>query len=286
MIMLEDKVTTRVNIYSSSGEFIRSVVYPLIGTGADPFVAASGAGSGSGAFWLRQRSRTAEGAPWRARLFDTTGRIRDSVALDLEWTDSLNASERAPTASPPAAATQVLADGSILVTRRDRVGFLLLPAVGGARGANEATRVIIADLSATAPEYLPAERADAQRIQDWRERDPAPGRQRQHVVVEPLKSVSSGVAWDNHDRIWVRRTAVGEQIAPRTVFWGAGGDVKTSWADPPRYSAFKRDGTYLGEMQFPVRSIVTFAQRHAWAVVPGDDDVPTLVKYAIPDRDP
>jgi hypothetical protein len=191
---------------------------------------------------------------------DTLGQIRDSIPEPL-WNDP-------GPVDPRTVWMTMRSDGGIVLTRTDKVGFMFLSALGAA------PRIV--ELEAVAPLHNPEEREELQRAEDWE----TPVSQRKRVPE--AKPFLRGTQVDLDGRIWLRRSAEGQRTPSRVLYWAMpGGKVSVSWADPPRFAGFLADGTYLGEVRFPVEARVVFHKEYAWAVVPGPDDEPILIKYRL-----
>ena len=55
-----------------------------------------------------------------------------------------------------------------------------------------------------------------------------------------------------------------------------------TYDEPRAFAVFELDGTYLGEVRFPVGVYPAITGNTAWGIVPGQDDEPILVKFRIP----
>jgi hypothetical protein len=52
--------------------------------------------------------------------------------------------------------------------------------------------------------------------------------------------------------------------------------------EPPVFSGFRSDGTYLGDVRFPLQAnVLAFAGGTAWGVMLGKDDQQQLVRWII-----
>jgi hypothetical protein len=206
--------------------------------------------------------------------YDTAGTLLDSIPDDRRWLAAGPSRMYAPSQS-----ATLYPDGRLLLLRTDRVGFLLISPTGG--------KPFVAEIAANPPRYIDDERKEIQALEDWIASN-AVGRTRQEVPE--LKLLCRGLLVDLDGRIWIQRTAEGVKIPPvtsRLNVEGKGAPVSQnftrSYAEPVVYVAFQPDGTFLGELHFPVNAKVSFIGKTAWAVVPGKDDEPVLVKYKIGD---
>jgi hypothetical protein len=88
---------------------------------------------------------------------------------------------------------------------------------------------------------------------------------------------------DVDDRIWLSVASHAVKIEPRCVRSLDHVCVaKVSYGHPPVYAAFRADGTYLGEVRFPMGAAhITTAGQYAWALIHDEDGVPALAKYRL-----
>lgn len=176
-----------------------------------------------------------------------------------------------------------LPDGRILATRTDRLGFLL-------RSGPDHRTLFLGDVVATGPLYLKDERDELQTsadmIHDFEVRTRRTDRRAS--VVPERKPVFSNAELAVDGRVWFRRRTIGVKVETRRSSSIRMPDGSFKWATSSysettvRYSAFRLDGTYLGDVQFPDgTSWVSFVGDFAWAVVTGSDGTPYLVKYRL-----
>jgi hypothetical protein len=201
--------------------------------------------------------------------FDSTGKIIDSLVHGAGWT--------APGSDP--AVTRAwwvpIADGRVLHTRGDKVGFLLADPKG--------TRpLLVAETVAEAVRYSAEERKEMEELEDFRQKMPRPMPRR---TIPETKPLANGAFTDIDGRIWVSRPGPGQKTKPRVVasFAGQGGTGSFSsvFRDQNVYVAFQPDGTLLGEVRFPAGVAPSFVGNTAWGIVRDADDTPILVKYRI-----
>jgi hypothetical protein len=247
-VFLSDKMQRRVVRFDTSGKYLGDFHLPGPAGRTPDLIPATPGGI-----------YVANDLPHQFFLrIDADGRPADSVPT-LEWGNKAE-SGRADFYS----ASTVLPDGSLVVMRTDRVGFLIL----------SANSPLMSSIETEPPPYAVGEREELEQMQ----------KQLSRTVnsVESTKALSRDVVTDTNGRIWIRRTAVAQRIPPKVKFWGTEfGKVHTTFEEPPRFAGFKRDGTYLGELQFPLGAIVAFGAGAAWAVLNNDEE-PVLVKYRLP----
>jgi hypothetical protein len=166
-------------------------------------------------------------------------------------------------------------DGRILQFRSDKVGFLLTDPRGR-------TKPVMAEVPTPAVEYLPDERAELQRAEEWRRRISPPELHASIGRVPTAKPVVRNYAFtDLSGRIWLQRSAPAVRAAPRVVGKSGTDSVTVSYDEPRLFAVFEPDGTYLGEVRFPVGVLPAVVGDVAWGITRGADDEPVLVKYRI-----
>jgi hypothetical protein len=202
--------------------------------------------------------------------YSVAGKLLDSVSLTARWL---------PEGAEGYQRWTMLGDGRILITRTDKVGFLIVGRDGKAPliGEGPGERV----------PYHREEREERQAANDL-SRDKCGGgrgQQQLRVIVPETKLPARWAAVDIDGRIWILKSATALKAPPiiGASCSGPSGShkVEITWREPPVYAAFQPDGTYLGEVRFPSGARVTFVGNHAWALVPDADDVLTLVKYRL-----
>ncbi len=201
--------------------------------------------------------------------YDAKGTLLDSISSTIRWL---------PEGVEGNQWWKPLPDGRLLVTRTDKVGFLIVDQ----KGRNP----MIAEGSGSLVPYLKEEREEQQVARNLvADKCPNPSRPRERVVVPEFKVPSRGSSVDVDGRIWIGKSATALKIPPKisASCFGPGGSFKAevTYEEPPVFAAFLPDGTYLGEVRFPLRARVTFVGNTAWALVPDEDDVMTLVKYRL-----
>jgi hypothetical protein len=177
----------------------------------------------------------------------------------------------------------VLPDGLLAWGSTDRLAILL-------RQPKGATSPLMIEQPTLPVKYVPRERQEILDVLAW-------ARKQYGAAYEPpdpklVKPAWASMVEDNDGRIWIQRrvggikraseppskdaqvgSEDGHPIAPRP---------KVTYAEPPVFAGFRTDGTYLGEVRFPLgASHITFTGDYAWAVVTNDDGEEFLVKYRI-----
>lgn len=201
------------------------------------------------------------------------GNILDSVKVTARWLRD------APTKQyDPLENWFPMPDGRIIYVRTDKLGFLLVE-------PKRRTPPFLAEAEALPVPYVDEERAELTRIDEWREQVTPPNMRRQSTPIPQAKPI---IRWggivDLHGRIWFRLSATAEKSTPRVGMRSGRDSMMVTYDEPVVFAAFQQDGTYLGAVRFPIGAIVSFVGNAAWAIIPGDDGVPSLVKYRIADR--
>jgi hypothetical protein len=200
--------------------------------------------------------------------YSVDGKRLDSVFVTTRWL---------PEGAPGYQWWQVLPDGRIVFTRTDKVGFLIV----GQSGASP----LIGEVPSAGVPYIKEER-DELEVANNLSVDKCGGRGgQQRVVVPETKLASHYSRVDIDGRIWIAKSTTAQKVPPKIIAScsSAAGRFKAeaTYEEPPVFAVFQTDGTYLGEVRFPLRARVTFVGNTAWALVPDADDVMTLVKYRI-----
>jgi hypothetical protein len=212
--------------------------------------------------------------------YDSAGRLLDSIVLTQQWL----VSDAAPYgfAQRPSQSWVPLPDGRIVVSRTDKLGFLLV---------DPASRrpPLLSEVPTAPVRYLDEERKALQAAEN------ASG------MIEGGRRIAGGVPTtvpefkvpaqpafvDVSGRIWIRKSVASQRVDPycmsaRSDFRGDTCLLKGNYYDPPVFVAFQVDGTYLGEVRFPLRSrMMAFVGDFAWGIVRSADDEQLLVKYRI-----
>ncbi len=219
----------------------------------------------------------AHGADWPIGFerHDADGAIRDTIRPPLF--DDRN---------PPSEFGQVhnlwtiLPTGQVASATDDRLAILI---------HGPGTRVVAIERAVDPVRYDPADRRERQARSDFAF---ASLRPYEHMDKPPpvpeAKSMIREIDKDLDGRIWVRRGAPSVRVPPHPALHApppdspmTGKPVPTaSFAEPEVYDVFRLDGTYLGELRFPLNvSVWAFSGNSAWAMTTDSDDLPVLVKY-------
>jgi len=178
---------------------------------------------------------------------------------------------------------QLTADGRMLHSRGDVFGYLITDPAK--RRAPQLVQAVRAPLR-VAPEYRAEQEGQRNFLLD--SCPPSPGRPTERIRVPETLSPSLGEAtMDGRGRVWVRTRAPAVRSVPRGTGSCGGVNFRTRtftsyYQEPPAYAIFAPDGALLGEVVFPVRARVSIGTDVVWAVLPGEDDVPEVVKYRVP----
>jgi hypothetical protein len=258
-----------VNRYTSDGTFINSFALGLPNAGSFDLVAAD-----DGTIFLRGPFPRSAGPLQRVPSmlrYDTTGKLIDSIVDPGRWI----AGDDPPALYTASQVWYIHPDARTLVIRSDKLGFLL-------SDRTNANPPLIGTAAAASVPFLDEERAELQAADDFKQRTRPAGQRAAAVKIPENKLPASWALTDINDRIWILRAATGVKTAPRVVARTGPDSVIVSYADPPVFAAFKPDGTFLGEIRFPMGVFIpTFVGNTAWATVPDENDVPVLVKFAI-----
>jgi len=208
-----------------------------------------------------------------------TGRIIDTIPAPTSWLRTLPQSMLEPT-------TQwlMLPDGRLAVGGTDRLAVLLRPAKG-------VGPLLLMEAPTQRASYLAAERQEMRALFAWANnlRDgghPLPN------DPPPLKPAYSALGIDHDGRIWLQRrvTAIKNPNKPpekdEEAMTESGAPMPKqppiTFTEPPTFAGFKLDGTYLGEVRFPLNAThITFTGDFAWAVVTDKEGMESIVKYRI-----
>lgn len=263
-----------INRYRADGTFINTFRYNTAGGGRLDFYP----GPGNSVYARGGARPNTDMAEIVVRRYDTTGKVLDSLNF------------RRYLAKPPASNYDPLEwwfplpDGRILATRTDRLGFLL-------RAGPDHRVLLLADVPGRAPLYLPDERAELQASADISyDQDIKRGMSNgPRPIVPERKPVSRSTELSVDGTVWVRlrTTGVKGEAHPAGTFRLPDGTMKRimkSYSEPViAYSAFRLDGTHLGDVQFPDGTEwITFVGNYAWGMVVGADDQPMLAKFKLP----
>lgn len=200
------------------------------------------------------------------------GKLLDSISVTARWL---------PEGAPGYQSWRVLPDGRIVYARTDKLAILI---------EQRSKSPIVTEVASAPVPYLPEERRELQVARnlfaDKCGQGGRGGQATQRVEVPETKLPARYALVDINDRIWIAKSTTALRIPPKIISSCSDRErgsfkAEATYEEPPVYVAFMPDGTYLGEVRFPLRARVTFIGNMAWALVPDDDDVQTLVKYRI-----
>lgn len=201
--------------------------------------------------------------------YDTAGTVIDSISFTRKWL----ASDAPPYGFLPSQSWFPLPDGRIVVGRTDKLGFVLVD-------TNPDVAPLLAEVPTPPVPYHEEERAQ------W-EATIRARNEHQDVDTEqqvPRHKLPAGVAFaDADNRIWVQKHFRSQRGESRCTTVVDGACVsQTSFREQPVYVAFALDGTYLGEVRFPMgTAMIRFVGNEAWAISRNENDEQVLVKYRI-----
>ena len=257
-----------VSVYGADGKLISTFPLHHNNGSTNEIVAAD-----DGSIYLRAAfARTGfptDGLQRPLEHYDLSGKLLDSISSTARWI---------PQGAEGNQWWRLLRDGRTLFTRTDKVGFMIVEKNG--------SPALVAEVAASPVRYLPAEREELQAARNLSvDKCPNAARPRERVVVPEFKQLAGGANVDIDGRLWITRASTSQKIPPKisASCSGPGGSFKAevTYEQAPVMAAFMPDGTFLGEVRFPLRARVTFVGNTAWALVPDDDDVLTLVKYRL-----
>ena len=267
-----------INRYRADGKFINSFRFEIGAGGRQDVFFGNGPSVYVRSGWpngLRNPLMSTIGLPMRH--YDTLGVILDSIVAPSYL------AVRSQSPNGPHESWIPLADGRILATRTDRLGFLIRSGSGG-------RNLFLADVVTEGPRYLPEERKEQQAVADFQHEQV--GRMYPEgfpaFTVPERKLLSGQLIMAVDGRVWLKRTAVGVKGPARIEAGysdrtGKSGSISVTYSDLPVFSAFRLDGTYLGDVRFPPNVTgISFVGDNAWAIIKGPDDEPVLVKFHIP----
>lgn len=205
--------------------------------------------------------------------FDSAGRLLDSIAARPPW----GKTEAIETMYSAQQAWFVLPDKRVYYARSDRLGFLVVDPVRSAPP-------LIGEVTPAPVPYLAEERAELQAQADFQASNAPPELARTRVTVPDNKLPMRGAITDLDGRIWLFRRTTSQKVEPRIGAITNDKKFMVTYAEPPALVAFQTNGTYLGEVRFPMGVFIpTFVGNTAWAMVPDSDGTHMLVKFRIHD---
>lgn len=255
--------------YAADGTFLRS--FPLGHSGTSSWEVYAGPGGS-----ILVRGGVPRGLRMEESLnffppvvrYQPDGTLLDSLAPRGSW---LTKTPAAPT--DPRGAWLPLPDGRFLHVRTDKFGF----AISSATGAP----TFMAEVDAPAVPVLDDEHRELVAVSEWQRQHGFGGGSSGAGVPRVKPPTKLWVIVDHTGRIWIQRSAVATKVAPRVAAMSGQRTISTTWAEPLVFAAFEPDGTYLGEVRFPVDARIAINGDIAWAVIEDNDGAPVLVKYRV-----
>lgn len=218
------------------------------------------------------RASVAEGDLRLQKLFhyDSAGVLLDSIVFNRYWLKS----DEPFFSKAPSQWWFPLPDGTLVISRTDKLGVLIEDIV-------RSRTPIVTEVPVVPVPFLDAEREENERGR--------PG-DRSHYVAPTTTGDDSdyklpaGLSDPDIDgRIWLRKNVKSERVEPFCISVEEGVcRVTRTYQDPNVYLAFQPDGTFLGEVRFPLGvNMVRFHGDFAWAVRKDENDEQIVVKYRI-----
>ena len=280
-----------VSVFGADGKLAHSIALNFNNGSSTEIMAAL-----DGSVYVRAPFARTAAATFPVRPFfhyELSGKLTDSVDVTQRWL---------PEGAEGFQIWQLLPDGRVVITRTDKIGFMIAGQPKATRTANsgalEPAResnanlamapLLIGEIPAAPVAYIAQEREELQisRNLSLDKCGGMGGPPRPRVVVPETKLPSRSSRVDVDGRIWITKATTAQKIPPKVNASCSTRDrgsfkAEVTYEEPPVYVAFQPDGTYLGEVRFPLRARVSFAGNFAWALVPDADDVQTLVKYRL-----
>ena len=277
-IILWDYANRRIDRYTADGGILPAIPFQSPAGGAGAFVQPGLKGSVYVLTVIPQpRMKTVRFNELVGYVhFDTTGRVLDTILSPHLWFTVDPATDYEPNEY-----WTVLSDGRVLGMRTDHLGFLLKPL--------QSTGLLLrAEVVAEPPRFDPVERRELQAFEDYW--DSGAGREgdepHPRPIVPEIKPNFTRFHIDIDGRIWLRRNVRSVSSPPHTPIPGPRNKPPPpmlTFADPVVWSAFDPDGTYLGDIRFPLGTrVLGFTRDIAWGVVKDQDDQESLVKFKMP----
>ena len=168
---------------------------------------------------------------------DSNGSIVDTVRAQRSWRQYT-----IPREFDPWDITQPLPDGTILVSGTDRLAFLLRSRSGGAG--------TLVEHPLDAIPVTAEEQKEVTAIRQWHQGPVAPP----PPVFAEHKSAFFAVAFGLDGSIWLERHTTAMRGKAREALPGATNPPSPmqEWFEFPTFAGFRSDGTYLGDVRFPV----------------------------------
>jgi hypothetical protein len=217
--------------------------------------------------------------------YDTTGRIIDSLLFRGTWLDS----KERPSSRAPSQRWEPLPDGRILVMRSDRLGIVIVD-------PRNAKPPLLSEIPTHPVPMLAEERVQHQASENASSKFTEGGRTialNEPANVGEFKLAAPYSVTDTEGRIWITKATPSvkvERYCNSFQSIHAGDPVKcvgySSYRDRPAYVGFDTDGTFLGEVRFPMFSgSAAFTGDFAWTITRTADDEPVLTKFRVRRKD-
>lgn len=199
--------------------------------------------------------------------YDSTGKLLDSVTNARRWLPKDDPSSMYGIYQ----AWGLLPDKRVFIARNDKLGFLTFD-------PSRKNAPLIGEITAQPVAFFEEERRELQAISDA-----SVGYSRDAPLNVPeFKPPMRGLFTDTDGRIWLYRSTVAEKVEPRVGGIVNDKRLMVTYAERPSLVCFNADGTFLGEVRFPMGVFMPgIVGNTAWAVVPDSDDVPMLVKFKL-----
>jgi hypothetical protein len=207
--------------------------------------------------------------------YDSTGQTIDTLHPGPAWLprEQVRVGHAHPSQFKAEERWVVLQDGRAVIVRTDKFAILVRSSSGAAPIISEHVRAPIAFLDEERKQWSDAEASG-------RGHGP-PGAPVTEIPRHKLPVMH--LQADVDDRLWLSLAGQAVKIEPRCVRSIDHVCVaKVSYEEPPVRAAFRADGTYLGEVRFPMGARhLSMAGQHAWGLLYDEDDVPVLVKFRL-----
>jgi len=271
-IFLLDVANNRIDRFAPDGKAMKPIpVSSVTGNGTPEMLRAGANGSAYVRSYVVRERGLSESEMIGYFHYDSTGRVLDTIPPQRTWFLPGPRGRYAP-----ADQWSALGDGRVVLSRTDLAGFLVKPARGD-RG------MVMAQLAVEPVQIDSAERHEIQEMVDFWDGqmlkdDRAP---MQHEPVPDHKPAIRQLLPDLDGRIWLQRNVASVRVPPHPA--PGAPHLRQSFDQPTVWSAFRADGTYLGDVRFPVgMGVIGFSHDVAWAVGRDKDDRQFLARYRIP----
>jgi hypothetical protein len=226
------------------------------------------------------RSRPTSLLPQQMPVFhyDTSGRIIDSLVFRGTWLDS----KEPPYSRAPSQRWEPLPDGRILVMRSDRLGIVVVDPLN-------AKPPLLSEIPTLPVPMLEEERVQQQASENASSKLIGGGRGGRTIVLNEPAEVSEfklpapHSITDTEGRIWITKAMPSVKVERYCNSIQEGRCVGySSYRDRRAYVGFNTDGTFLGEVRFPMfNGSAAFTGDFAWIMTRTQDDEPVLTKFRV-----